>query len=310
MNLRSILAFLFLALLYVCPADAASRFGVCTVTCTWDGASTAMWSASTGGATGASVPGSADTVTFDAATCVGGVTCTITVNTTVAVQSITFGACTASTTGCILDFSVNNNNVTLTANGGFSGTGTGTRNLKMGSGTWTLSGIATAWNMATTTNLTFAANSSTISMTGVSAAFFVAFSGGGLSYSIVNFTANNGVNVLGSNTFATLGITGPNILEFPTSGTTTVTNAFTLTGTTTKLISFMTNNVITPAHTISVGSGTATCMWCSFRSMTFSGGATFTASNSFDMGSNTGITITAPSGGGASQSIDVRPGIQ
>lgn len=307
MSLRNILAFLFLGLVYVCPADAASRFGVCTVTCTWDGASTAMWSATSGGATGASVPGSSDTVTFDAATCVGGVTCTITVSTTVTVSSITFGACTASTTGCILDFSVNNNNVTA---GSVSGTGTGTRSLKMGNGAWTISSSGTAWNFGTVTGLTLTPNNSTINMTGVTGSILTAFSGGGATYNNLTLTANKAANVIGANTFANLGVAGPNFIEFPSNAVTTVTNAFTITGTASNPIMMMVIGLVTPGATISTASGTATCAWCGFHGMVFAGGATFTASNSLDFGLNSGIAITPPSGGGASQSIDVRPGIQ
>jgi len=75
---------------------------------------------------GRQFPVSADNVTLDAATCVGGTTCTITVNTNFNITALTMGACTASTTGCILDFSINNNNVTLTG-GLFDVSGTGTR---------------------------------------------------------------------------------------------------------------------------------------------------------------------------------------
>src|SRR5262245_672467 len=128
--MRKLLLALGLALL-AGQALAANRFAVCTTTCTWDGASTAMWSTTSGGGTGASVPGSGDAVILDAATCVGGTTCTITVNTNPTIQSLTMGACTASTTGCILDFSVNNNSPTLSVVPSLSVTGTGTRNLKM-----------------------------------------------------------------------------------------------------------------------------------------------------------------------------------
>jgi hypothetical protein len=46
-----------------------------------------------------------------------------------------------------------------------------------------------------------------------------------------------------------------------------------------------------------VASGVCSISWGAFVYMTFSGGATFTATNSFDLGHNTGITITAPGGG-------------
>lgn len=272
--------------------EAANRFAVCTVTCTWDGSSTAMWSTSTGGATGASVPGSSDAVILDAATCVGGATCTITVNTTVTVQSITMGACTASTTGCILDFAPNDNNVNLSI--GFDGSGTGTRTLNMGDGTWTISSTGTAWTLATVTGLTFNRNASTITLTGAGASFL----GGGQTYNTVNFNNGaTGVFTSGANTYTNLGISAPGWVIFTNGTTTVVTNAFTFTGTASTPI-MLTSASDFSAATISVASGTPTCTFCGMRAMTFTGGATFTANNSFNLGVNTGITINGPSGGG------------
>lgn len=304
---------LLLALLLApISADAASRFAVCAVTCTWDGASTAMWSATSGGATGASVPGSADTVTLDAATCVGGVTCTITVNTTVTVLSITMGACTAATTGCIIDFSANNNNVTLSATTAFSGTGTGTRTLNLGNGTWTLSASSavtiTPWNCATVTNMTLNANSSTIVFSGTGIGTR-AFSGGGLTYSTFNIGANSSggaVLIQGSNTFANLGVTAPLSIALTASTTQTITNAFTWTGSSVSPLSIIGGGA---SSTISVASGTPTITWAGIRSSTFTGGATFAATNSLDLQLNSGITITPPSGGGGGAISQLRPGI-
>lgn len=283
------------------PAQALSRFGVCSTTCTWDGASTAMWAATTGGATGASVPTSSDTVTFDANTCVGGTTCTITVNTTVNVISITMNACTASTTGCIVDFSVNNNNVTLQT---FSNSGTGTRNLKMGNGTWTITSStagAAVWTQATTTNLTFNSNGSTIVLSGNPAAGTapITFSGGAQTYNAISLSAQSnrsGVVISGANTFGTFSVAAPQSVQFPNGSTTTITNAFTWTGgSTSNPISIMSQGSNSTA-TISVASGTPTMDGAELRAMTFTGGATFTATNSIDQGLNNGITISAPSG--------------
>src|SRR5258708_7897020 len=194
----SIMRRLALALFFLClattVANAANRFAVCTTTCTWDGSSTAMWSTSTGGATGASVPGAADAVIFDAATCVGGTTCTTTVNTNFTILSLTMGACTATTTGCILDFSVNNNNVALTA--GFNISGTGTRTLKLGSSTVTLSTSSGVWTATITTNLTFTPGTSNI----VYAAGVInvnrGFSTGALTYATVTLGANTGSGLI------------------------------------------------------------------------------------------------------------------
>lgn len=108
---------------------------------TWDASNTAIWSATSGGGTGASVPGSGDTVTMDGSS--GGGTVTLGYSPTV--TSITMGAYTGT-------FNASTFSPTMAT---FSGSGTGTRTLNMGSGTWTLTGNnATIWNVGTITNLT------------------------------------------------------------------------------------------------------------------------------------------------------------
>lgn len=295
--MRRLLAGLLFLFLGALPCEAANRFAVCTVTCTWDGASTAMWSTSTGGATGASVPGVNDAVVLDAATCVGGVTCTVTVNTTVTVQSITGGTCTAATTGCILDFSVNNNNVTLSQTAGLSYSGTGTRTLRLGNGTWTLSGATVSWTLTTTTNLTFAANSSTLAFTSAVPSLTRTFNSGGLTYNIVTIAAvsstDNAFAISGGPTIATLNITGLENVVISSGTTLTATN-LNITGTSTAPVAFFSTAVGTAAN---VAVTTATMTWVAFRTLAFTGSPV--ASNSLNLGGNSGITITAPSGGTA-----------
>lgn len=286
--------------------DAAARFAVCTVTCTWDASSTAMWSATTGGATGASVPVAADTVTLDGATCVGGVTCTITVNTNPTITSLTMGACTASTTGCILDFSANNNNISM---GTFSGTGTGARTLNMGSGTWTISSNAgTVWNTTTVTSFTFNPNTSTLLFSSGATSSGRTFSSAALTYSTVSIAANSNIGSFtfneGGSTLGALLVAAPNNILFTASSTRTITNAFSINGASlSSVISFMgTTPSATPA-TISIATGTPSFTYTVFREMTFSGGATFTATNSIDLGQNIGISITAPTTGSGGRII-------
>jgi hypothetical protein len=258
---------------------------------TWDAADTTHWAATAGGAGGQSVPGTGDAVILDASSGGG----TVTVNTTVAVQTLTMGAFTGT-----LDFSANNNNVTLSGNGGFSGTGSGARTLNLGNGTWTLTGVggATLWNMATVTNLTFNANSSTIVFTTASSAVKV-FSGGGLTYNAISIgadTSRGGFQFQGANTIATLTVGAPNTVEFTASTTTTITNAFAFVGTRTLPIALMSTNP-NIAATVSISSGSASLSAGAIRSMTFSGGATFSATESYDLGATSGITITGPSSG-------------
>lgn len=307
MNMRKLIlaAALYLGalacLLSPTAAQAANRFGVCTVTCTWDGASTAMWSASSGGATGASVPGVSDAVIFDGATCVGGVTCTITVNTAVTVQSITMGACTGATTGCIVDFSANNPNLTMAS---FSGTGAGTRTLNMGNGTWTLTATSTnVWDYTTVTGLTHNANSSTLTFSGITATNTRNFQTGGKTFNIVNISQAVGTiqpsfDIVGGGTIATLNLTAPLFLRFNSAQTVTITNAFNWAGASGSILALQSSAGAGTNATVSVASGSPTIAWGSILNLTFTGGATFSATNSFNLGGNQGITITAPSAGG------------
>lgn len=276
-------------------AEAANRFAVCTTTCTWDGSNLTMWSAASGGATGASVPGAADAVILDAATCVGGTTCTITVNTNPTVLSITIGACTASTTGCILDFSVNNNSPTVS---GFSITGAGTRNLKCGSGTFTMTGAGTPWDAGTTTGLTFNCASATLNFaTNAAFAGQTSFNAGSQSYGTVIFNGTNAngnaFNFNNAATIATLNITAPALVVF--SSAITVTNAVNWAGSSSALIQLMTPpNFGTINVTLSAAGGVAS--WATIRGLVFVTNS-LTATNSYNVGGVTNATITSPSFG-------------
>lgn len=291
------------ALAFVGSAEAASRFGVCSVTCTWDSSSTAMWSATSGGATGASVPGASDTVTFDANTCVGGVTCTITVNFggTITIQSLTMGACTASTTGCIFDNSVNNNNITVTATGTpFNGSGSGTRTYKLGTATYTLSAGSPTASFSTASNLTCECSSSTFSFTGDGSRTFLY--GGTLTFGTVSVSAAASTGFFkftrasGSVTFGNLNVTAPNYIVISALTTVTITNAVNIAGSSSNQIGF-TSDSVSNASGLSVGTS-STFQWSAFRDILFTGSPTIT--NSFNLGGNSGATITGPSTGGGS----------
>jgi hypothetical protein len=272
----------------------ATRFWV-GGTGTWDASDTTHWAATTNGAGGASVPSSADTVTFDASSGGG----TVTVNTTVNVQSITMGAFTSGT----LDFSINNNNVSLSASTAFSGTGTVTRTLKLGNGTFSLTGAGSAWDMTTTTGLTFDAGNSTISWTNTASGNTRTFITGGLTYwsaSTVQSSPLKGtvLQFTGAGTFnGTVTIAGGSNVLFPNALTTTISNLV-MSGISSAPAVLLSASV-TAAATVAVT--TATIDWSAIRWITFTGGPA--ATNSFDLGSNSGITITAPSGGGGSTGL-------
>src|SRR6185437_4318435 len=102
---KFLIALFFLA--FTTGANAASRFWV-GGTGTWDNATTTHWSASTGGAGGASVPAATDTVTFDGSSGGGTVTVNATINGTNTLVSITAGAFTGA-----LDLNANTSTIVV-----------------------------------------------------------------------------------------------------------------------------------------------------------------------------------------------------
>lgn len=99
-----------------------------------------------------------------------------------------------------------NYNVTSTT---FSASGTSTRTLKMGSGTWTLSGTGTVWNMTTLTGLTFYKGSANIVLSNTTTTART-FTGGGLAYNKLTIGGTTGISTTtftSSDTFAELAST-------------------------------------------------------------------------------------------------------
>lgn len=263
----------------------------------WGTGNTSNWASATGGtvgtcaATGGVPKQAADTATFDGSSGGGTVTVDSTING-VTLTQITMGAFTGT-----LDFSVNNPSITLTSL--FSNNGSALRRLNLGSGTFTLAGLTgNVWDFGTTTNLTFNAGTSVIlispsgSPTGTRT-----FNTTNITYatmtvaSFANTQATESPFSVTQGTFGTLNVNGPSIFSL-TSTTITVTNM---------------NFLGTSAAPISVSGGggshsaivatTVSAAWTTFAGLAFSGG-TFTASNSFNCGSVSGITINPPSGGG------------
>jgi len=177
----------------------------------------------------------------------------------------------------------------------FATTSASTKALTM-SGAWTINGTnSTVWDAATGTNLTVTATGSTLNVVSSAAK---TFAGGGKTYGTVNFGPSTGFYILsGANTFASLGLVAPVNIRFPSSTTTTITNAFAWLGTTSGQISMQGSTTDTTATVHATGGGTMT--YAGIKDMTFNTG-TVTATNSFDFQGNSGVTITPPSGGGGS----------
>ncbi len=288
---------------YICDGltlHNASRFWF-NGTGTWDSSTTTQWgSASNGVGAPASAPGSADTVTFDASSGAG----TVTPQFSGFASSIgTFQSITCGAMGMTLDFSANNNSVTLSAAAAMSVTGTGTRTLNMGNGTWTFSATGgTLWDATTTTNMTFNANSSTISLTATAPT-------GAVRSMILggNCKVFNDISIAGASsgakvsfdmsgqgpTFAHFAIAAPNWVRFVPSATTTITNAPTWTGTTSNPIRLGTQAVSTGAATISCA-GNISGTWCGLDNLTFAGAGTHTFNSSLSFANVSGATVNVP----------------
>lgn len=261
----------------------------------WTAAGTGNWSATTGGTGGQTVPGSADAVTFDASSGGG----TVTVNTTVNVTSITMGTFTGT-----LDFSANNNNVTVQT---LSLTGTGVRTFNWGTGTYTITGTSgIVLDMSTVTNSTISSSSANIVFTATTSSNRL-FTNNGPTQTFGSLTINGntsgGLFTLNNTplTIGTLTINGPNYVQMFASSTFTCTT-FAIVGTSSAPVGLESSTLIT-SPTISVASNAPSMTWAAFRRINFSGGASFAAANSLDLGGNTGITITPPSTGGGSRII-------
>lgn len=270
----------------------AARFWV-GGTGTWDAATTTNWSASSGGAGGASVPGASDDVTFDGSS--GGGTVTVNFGGTITLLSLTMSAFTGT-----LDFATNNNSVTLTANNCFVNSGTATRTLNMGNGTWTLSSNSASFNQGTTTNLTFNANGSTIAFTGTGGTGVRRLlMGTSKTYNTVTVASGTSYFFMQGTTptITTLTISPGNHIGFPSGGNLTVTNLTTISGSSSAQTLLISENPINGKATLTL-TNAASVSWCGFSQMTLAT-STLTATNSFDFTGNSGtLSITAPSVGG------------
>ena len=180
---------------------------------TWDASSTTNWSATTGGAAGASAPVAADTVIFDSASGTGtcttasGAVCAIaTVNTST--LTLTLGAnLTMSGTFTLTLGSVNLGNYTLQALY-FSSNNTNVRAINFGTGNITVTGSATTIFSYTSTNCTISGtavvNSTYSGSTGTRG-----FRGGVAGNISFNITAGSDILTFGSfNTYKNLNFTG------------------------------------------------------------------------------------------------------
>lgn len=273
----------------------AARFWV-GGTGTWDSTTTANWSATSGGAGGASVPGAADDVTIDTASI------TVTTNYNVSVISVTINAsaatlslggtltCSGAITLTQGTFTTNNYNISAQSLGSSN---TNVRTISLGSSTVSLSST-TPLNFSPSTNLTLSAGTSSVVCSSTSPTF----SGGGLTFNNVSFTntAKNIVSITGVNTFNNLTITGRlssgiSSVLFYANQTIVGTLDFAA-GTNATMRTFVRPDVFGTARTLTCATVSATDV--DFRDITIAGAAAPVSGTRLgDCKGNSGITFGA-----------------
>jgi hypothetical protein len=239
----------------------AARFWV-GGTGTWDATTTANWSATSGGASGASVPGAADDVTIDSSF-------TVTTNYNVSVISVTINAATATLSlggtltcsGAITltqgTFTTNNFNVTADS---LASSNTNVRTINLGSSTVTLTSSSFAWATGNPLNLTLNAGTSTLVMTAASAAFDIATLT--LTFNNLSFTSTaagthnlpqsiNGT-IFNNITVAGMAVAGARIVQIP--GRQTINGTLSTTGTAGNRRVWFRSNTYGIAHTLTINS--------------------------------------------------------
>jgi len=110
-----------------------------------------------------------------------------------------------------------------------------------------------------------------------------------------HMTMNGNGTINGSNTFGTLIFTPGFQYTFQHSRTQTINDDLVADGTETELI-IINSSASGSQATLSKSGGTVTIEWVTLRDNEATGGATFIANNTVDLGNNTGWNITAPPG--------------
>jgi fibronectin-binding autotransporter adhesin len=272
---------------------------------TWSSTNTTNWSTTSGGAGGASVPTSADTPTFDANSGTGVVTFTnggVTVGSTTVNNSgieLSLGAAFASSAALTLTlgtFTTNNYAVTATS---LSSSNTNVRTINLGSSLVTLSasGATPTVNLLDTSNLTFNAGTSQLTLTNASAAI----NSGGLTFYNVSFTSTGLTtpsiggdvdNVFNNLTIA--GKTSAGIAAFQLGSNQTINGTLTLSvGTNATMRTFLRSNTIGITRTLTCAA-VASLADIDFRDITIAGAAAPVSGTRLgDCKGNSGITFDA-----------------
>lgn len=291
--IRTLIALCFV--LIAGSAQAANRFWV-GGTDTWDATAGSKWSTTTGGAGGASIPGSADVAIFDTGS--GTVTVAASIGGTNTVQGIrnTGGANSFSGT---LDFATNSPTIST---GDFLFTASGTP-IITGGGNLTVTGASGFDTTGVNASSNFTAMNITMAPSGAGNTYN--FTGAGRSYgSLTRAAGTNGtvVNITGANTFGTLTI-GAGRTTPAVSVTQTITSALNLNGSSTGLVSIESNSTNSSlVATLNVSGATVTASWAALKNIAVSNG-TVAGTAIFSLGGNTNVTASAPPAGGGGKII-------
>lgn len=172
----------------------------------------------------------------------------------------------------------------------FDSSNSNVRTLTLGASALT---ITNNWTLTTSTNLTFNANTSAITITGTAA-----FAGGANTYNnaTISGTVVNTNTITGANTYANLTITGGavKVVELSISANQVITSVLTISG------NSAINRVLIKSSTlgtaITLTAATVTVVRADFRDITGAGAGSWNLSaitgNSGDCGGNSGITFT------------------
>ena len=254
-------------------------------------------------ATNFAVAGSSATIDFNATTTGKTITTnSVTINADIRLNGVggawTLGSALnmSSTSTLTLDrgtFDTSTSNYSVTA-GSFSSANANTRTINLNGSTITVSTSLAPWNIATSTNATLNAGSSTIVCSGIGAAF----SGGGLTYYNLSFTSTtattSAISITGTNTFNNLAfstISSTGINEVTISGDQIIQGTLTING----------SNGIRRMFVRSSVTGTSRLLICAaisamtdvdFRDITIAGAAgTLSGTRLGDCGGNSNITF-------------------
>lgn len=188
-------------------------------------------------------------------------------------------------------FSTANFNVTA---GILSSSNSNTRTITLGSSTVTLSSAGTPLTFATSTNLTFNANTSQININSVLGA---QINGGGQTFNNISFNSTTAVShtITGANTFANLTIAAPSsatTIAVDFSANQTITGTLTCAGASALRRVFIRSDTLGTARTLTVA--TLSANDCDFRDITLAGAASpASPTRAGDCGGNTNITFPA-----------------